>query len=301
MTTGVIFPAFASEFKGSEQQILLVYGDEFQTLLKEASDKSGIVLYDFDLQKNNFLHDELKLQYISYIFSCLVADVITKKGLNPTLISGYSMGIYSAMYYCGSVTFYEGLLLIKHAWDTISEITRGSEFGMGMIIGLDENDLEVFINKFGGAEICNRNNPYTYIISGYRSAIGRILEAAANEGAMRTSVLPVSQPYHSQWLKPAEPVFEERIADICFKKPLYRYISSLDQRSIIGAEDLKTEVVSNLSSRMNWYATMKMLIESGSRIVFECGIGDGLTRNARFIEGDFKALPVAGIESLFMP
>jgi malonyl CoA-acyl carrier protein transacylase len=47
---------------------------------------------------------------------------------------------------------------------------------------------------------------------------------------------------------------------------------------------------------MNWLKTMSRLINQGSDNFFECGAGDGLTRNARFIEGDFKSYSVAKLD-----
>lgn len=298
MAVSIIFPAFVNEYKGTENQTLNIYKNTFRTSLKYASGMLGIDLDSFDFVENNFLHDELRSQYISYIFSCSVADILKHKGVHPSCVSGYSMGIYSALYYCESISFDDGLLLIKNAWDTISEVATGRSYGMGMIIGLNESDVSTLLQNENGAEICNQNNLHTYIISGYKDSVERVLSAAKAEGAMRTSILPVSKPYHSHHLKKTEITFADEIQNINFRHPLYSYISSLDQRMIRTGDDFKNEVILNLSARMNWYETMKFHIFHGSKTVFECGAGDGLTRNARFIEGDYEALSISKLGKL---
>jgi malonyl CoA-acyl carrier protein transacylase len=296
----IIFPAFVNEYKGTEALVFALYKNEFNNMLAQASDLLGTELNDFDFQKNNFLENELKSQYISYIFSCAVADILKNQRVTPDFISGYSMGLYSALYYCESVSFAGGLMLIKNAWETISAFTNHGIYGMGMIIGLNEPDITKIIGDDHAMEICNQNNPYTFVITGFRDAVQRVLVSAKAEGALRTNVLPVSMPYHSHFLKSTAQSFSGKMHDNLFKPPVYRYISSLNQRIIQTAKDCKGEVVSNLATRMNWYATMKFHVNQGSKLIFECGAGDGLTRNARFINGNFQAIAVTKLEKFLL-
>jgi [acyl-carrier-protein] S-malonyltransferase len=168
---------------------------------------------------------------------------------------------------------------------------------MGMIIGLDENDLQLMLKNESGVMLCNQNNLYTFVISGLRDAVEKIISQAKTEGAMRTSVLPVSRPYHSHFLKKAVPVFSSAIQKVHFNEAAFTYISSINQEAIRNPEDLRKEVISNLSACMNWYKTMRSLLTPGTNRFFECGAGDGLTRNTRFIHGDFKAYAISRLES----
>jgi [acyl-carrier-protein] S-malonyltransferase len=296
LATSIIFPAFVHEYHGSEEIALSAFGNHFPVLVETAADTLGINLNQFDFQNNNFLNDEEKSQFISYIFSCSIADILKSRHLKPAFISGYSMGIYAALYYCGTIDFRTGLMLIKQAWDCISEVTKGSEYGMGMIIGLTENDIQELFRDDSGIEICNQNNPYTFIISGNKKSVTRVLDSAKAEGAMRTTLLSVSQPYHSGFLLKAEPAFAKKIKDYTFRPSEYNYISSIDQRVLTSGDELRNEVIRNLSHKMNWNKTMNFLSAQGSDFFFECGAGDGLTRNSRFIEGNYHAFSVSRIE-----
>jgi malonyl CoA-acyl carrier protein transacylase len=296
LKASILFPAFVTEYTASEEKALAACENNFNKRLEEASDLLDTDLTGFDFQKNNFLDDELKSQYISYIYSCSLADILISENLRPAFVSGYSMGIYAAFYYCGSVSFADGLLLVKNAWNVISGETGNESYGMGMIIGLEESDLLKMMEGLKDVEICNQNNKLTFIISGALKSIENVLASARNEGAMRANTIQVSKPYHSQFLKGTSPGFNAFAGKIPFMKPVYTYISSIDQKKVETEDDLREEVVRNLCSRMNWLNTMNYMISEGSDLFFECGAGDGLTRNMRFVEGDFKALPVAKLD-----
>jgi [acyl-carrier-protein] S-malonyltransferase len=296
LEAGIIFPAFVSEYSGAEKPALTSFENSFTARLKFASDVVDQDLTGFDFQKNNFLNDELKSQYISYLFSCSVSDILKAKKIISPNVSGYSMGIYAALYYCGSVSFADGLLLVKYAWDVISIAAGEGGYGMGMIIGLEESDLVKLMAGVADVEICNQNNRHTFIISGSEAGVENVLTSARNEGAMRANKIPVSKPYHSHFLKDTAPGFSRMIERISFKPPDCHYISSINQ-DIIGTPDqIRGEVIRNLSCRMNWLETMSWLIRQGTDLFFECGAGDGLTRNTRFVDGTFKSFSIAKLD-----
>jgi [acyl-carrier-protein] S-malonyltransferase len=144
-------------------------------------------------------------------------------------------------------------------------------------------------------EICNTNNRHTYIISGLKNAVNNSLESFKEEGALKISLLPVSKPYHSAYLKDCPKLFEQSITGIRFSDPEFPYLSSLDQRILISSSDIREEVIKNLASRMNWQNTIEKIISLGVNQILECGSGDSLSRNSRFIEGSFRAIPANSI------
>ena len=206
------------------------------------------------------------------------------------------MGIYAALYYCGSVTFRDGLLLVKKAWEKISKVTAEGKYGMGMIVGLTESDILDLLHGSGEVRICNQNNLHTFIISGTFEAVTGILSLAKAEGALRANLLPVSKPYHSDFIKSAVPEFTEIVRELTILAPAYKYISNIGQKIITSSDGLREEVIQNLYRRMNWFNAMNYLLALGAEVFFECGAGDGLTRNFRFIEGNFKSFSANKLE-----
>jgi [acyl-carrier-protein] S-malonyltransferase len=300
VAASIIFPAFVNEYKGNEDRIHRDITETFYRLLASASGVLNTDLTGFDFRGNNFLDDELKSQYISYIYSCSVAGLLKDLKIRPSAISGYSMGLYAALYFNGSVDFMQGLRMVKQAWDAICRVTAEGRFGMGMVIGLDENDILNLIRGIEDVEISNQNNPYTFILSGSRQAVESVLSAAKEEGAMRTTLLPVSKPYHSRFLDRAVPEYTDAIRDLIFMPPAYPYVSAMNHHFLTTGEELRKEAILNLSSRMNWLKTMHTLLSNGADSIFECGAGDGLTRNTRFIEGKFRSFSVDKLDAFMV-
>jgi len=293
--TCVIFPAFVPEYTGQEYLAINGYETDFRKQLDLVSELLNTDLAGFDFETNNFAEHEEASQYISFTFSCLVADILNSRGVRPAFVSGYSMGIYAALYYCGSLSFLDGLRMIKTAWEQISAAAAAGHYGMGMIVGLSKEDIQKLIGKHNRVWICNRNNPHTYIISGEREGIDQVLNLAREEGALRSNILPASNPYHTEILKDAISGFSRFLDEVPLPDPAYPYISSLDQQEIISAGGLRQELIRNLYHRMNWMETMKVMINRGVEVFFECGAGDGLTRNFRFIDRKVKAFSVDSI------
>lgn len=296
MKTAILFPAFVNEYSGAEEKVLAAFPNHFRDMLAEASEIPGIDLSDFSFSENIFLDDELKTQYISYIYSCALAGILRGRKVVPGMVTGYSMGLYSALYYCGSISYLDGLALVKGAWEALSAALPAGSWGMGMVVGLTENDVTGLLSGTKHLFICNQNNPHTFILSGEAAELSGFLEAARLEGALRTSLLPVSRPYHTDILTGAVPAVKDILDGMNFQDPRYPYLSSLTMRKITDAAGLKQEVLQNLHHRMDWLGAMQRLIGEGMDVFFECGAGDGLTRNFRFIGSGPGVCSVASMQ-----
>lgn len=290
-----IFPAFINEYPENPFEGLPELQDHFQFLLKESSLLVDPSLAEFDFISNNFLWDELRTQYLTYIYSCAVADIFSKKSVIPNYSAGYSMGIYAAFVQANALTFADGLVLIRQAHKTIKNIVRGRKFGMCSIIGLNRDDIKGLISShLLQVEITNQNSEFAFVLSGLHEDVSRLLEAAVKEGALHTHLLNVSLPYHSSFLKETRHSFGDFVEKISFANPQTKIISLIDQHILKDPTDIKEEVVKNLFTPLNWFRTQSELIKSGINLFVECGIGKNLVKNSKFIEGDFKFYTVSG-------
>lgn len=246
--TSHLFPVFVSEYIGNEKKIISGYSNDFDSLLTSASKIVDCDLSDFDMQTNNFLSDELKSQYIAYIFSCAVSNILKQKNIVPDYVAGYSMGLYGALYHCRSISFDDGLKLIQNAYNIISNSINpdviGTKFGMGIVAGLEYQDIDKIIcQNSKDVEIVNTNSSNSYVISGIYSEVDKVLFLAKQEGAIHTRLLPVSIPYHSKFLCDAAKEFNNYLKKVHIKPSLYDIVSSIDQRIIKTKEDVEKELV----------------------------------------------------------
>lgn len=283
-----IFPAFASEYPEDPCEGLPGFEKYFRTFLQKASGSVDNRLSRFHYSLQNFLDDELRNQYISYILSCSLADYFRDQYFMPGYSAGYSMGIYASLYQAGAISFEDGLQMIRLAYHEIRQITEGKQYGMGTVIGLSLEDIErIIARNFKTIEITNQNSIYSFVLSGSFDEIITMVEIVRNEGALHTRLIQVTVPYHSTIIQGIDEKFTRSLAGIPVLKPQTKIISLADQSVLQDADALKKEVIRNLFSHLNWFKTQLRLQELGVTRFLECGPGSGLVKNSKFISGDF--------------
>jgi len=292
-STALIFPAFVSDYNGDEIILLEKYNIKFSKYLHNASSITGIDLTLFDIQENKFIDDELKSQLLAYIFSCCVSDILKQKNIEAKYVAGYSMGIYAALYHAGVYSFEVGAKLIQKAYQTIVDHKGNTEFGMGTIAGIDDDDLLSIIDQDQlDVEIINTNSRHSFVISGKLPDVEKIVQIAAQEGALLARKLPVTVPYHSRHMKQAANDFANYVHIQKFNNPQIPIVSLIDQRLIITQQDVCTELILNVSNKINWYKTMLKIAQLDARIMLECGAGKSLYKMSKFIDEELKVFPL---------
>jgi [acyl-carrier-protein] S-malonyltransferase len=295
-TLSFIYPAFVTEFIGTEVETLVQSGEDIQGLLVKASEICLIDLSDFNIHENPLLGDELKIQYMTYIFSCAVSSLLKKRGIKPISSAGYSMGIYAALENADCITFEDGLRLIGQAYQYIRESLAPGKYTMGVTGGLEEADVKELLLKYApGTRIINSNSPFSFVFSGPKVEIELLITAARDEGALQARVMGVTVPYHSHHLDLAAFGFRNFVESLSISAPNTNIISSVTQNEIALVSDVRNELVNNLNHSFNWFKTINCLLKKGANTFIECGAGDSLTRIAKFIEGDFKTLNLKNI------
>ena len=286
--TAFIFPAFISDFTQKELDFLERNQVDFKYYIKMASEAIGIEIPPFSYDAEIYKTDELLSQIIAYLFSCAFFDTLTKKGIKTNYAAGYSMGIYATLYAAGVIGLKDGIKIIYKAYTLVSNLSCTGSYGMGAIIGLNKADIEKLITENSlDAEIINVNNEHSMVAAGIKQDIMQLLELARHEGAISASELTVNTPYHSKFLKQFSESFLLFLNTLEFKAPDSPILSTYNQRVITEVNDVKLELVYNLTEKINWYDTVQSLLKLGVNTFYECGAGKDLSKISRFIEGDY--------------
>jgi [acyl-carrier-protein] S-malonyltransferase len=285
----LLFPAFANEYPADAKDILPGFDTRFREVLALTPKRIATCLDRFEFDTNNFLEDEFKTQLVTYAYSCTVSDILRKRGVRPDYVSGFSMGIYSALYHAGCIGYETGLTLVSKAYLDSVQCLKSRQFTMGTIVGLSLEDVTDLIERNTlPLEIINLNSPITITISGLMYHVGLLLEKAMEEGALKTRILKVSVPYHTRYLAPVAESFSLHVKEVEIGMPSVPIVSQIDQSILHGPVAIREELVKNLYHHLSFMHTHQALLELGVKSFVECGPGKSLTRNSRFLEGDFK-------------
>ena len=246
-TLAFVFPAFVSEYPDDPVHHLTGFAEYFRKYLHQAAEQVSPELIQFNFRTRTFLDDELKTQFITYIYGCALSSFLKDQGFSSSYCAGYSMGIYTAFFHADVISFQDGLKLISKAFESIRTVTRSIPFSMGTVIGLTRDDVLEILNQTGSrVEITNQNSVCSFVIGGPEEDIRKSLDLAKSEGAISTRVIPVSDPYHTSYINPPGADHRMIMAGINFKDPMVPVVSLIDRKILKEEQSLRDEIIRNL-------------------------------------------------------
>ena len=286
--TAFIFPAFITEFTRKEIDFLKINSVDINDYLNRISNVLNLELSEFSYD-NKLYREELNSQILAYTISCAFTDILLSKAIFPDYLAGYSMGIYASLYTAKSISFETGAKLIFKAFELVNELTETNLYGMGATIGLSSKDvLELISNDELNLEIINVNNEHSLVIAGLKEDVQILLEKAKKEGALNVGELTVNTPYHSKYLENYSESFSDFLKNVEIYEAKLPIISTFDQRQVLTINNIKLELVYNLTQKINWFKTMQKLIDCKVEKMYECGAGKDLKKISRFIKGNYN-------------
>ena len=202
--------------------------------------------------------------------------------IKPVFIAGHSLGEITALVAAGSISFENGLKLVRRRGELMQEAGIISPGGMAAILGMDIQMLdEVCLeasNENEIVQIANDNCPGQIVISGDQSALERAMEIAKERGARKIRPLAVSIAAHSKLMLSAQKEFNNAIERIDgFTDADIPIISNVKAVPITHAGDLKQDILAQLTSRVRWTESIQYMHSHGVSKFIEIGSGNVLT------------------------
>lgn len=208
-------------------------------------------------------------------------------GAEPSLVSGHSLGEFTALVCAGSLEFTAAVDLVRYRGEVMQQAVPPGTGAMAAILGLDEAALEAACREAAQGDVVepvNFNAPGQVVIAGEAAAVQRAIEAAKARGAKRAVALPVSVPSHSSLMRPAGEQLRTRLAGVAIARPGVRYVSAVDAREHADPDEIRELLVGQLARPVRWWDTVRALAATGVAFLLECGPGKVLTGLNRRIE-----------------
>lgn len=208
-------------------------------------------------------------------------------GAQPELVSGHSLGEFSALVCAGALDFAAAIDLVRFRGRAMQEAVPAGTGAMAAVLGLDDAEVEAACAEAAQGEVVeavNYNSPGQIVIAGQASAVERAIAAAKARGAKRAVTLPVSVPSHSSLMRGAAERLRERLASMDVRRPQVRYVSAVDAAEHADPADIVAILVRQLASPVRWSATVAALTARGATRLVECGPGKVLTPLNRRID-----------------
>jgi len=222
-------------------------------------------------------------------------------GAEPALVSGHSLGEFTALVCAGALEFDPAVALVRERGRLMQQAVPAGAGAMAAVLGLEEPQIAQACAAAGGVvEPVNFNAPGQIVIAGERAAVTQAIEAARALGARRAVLLSVSVPSHCSLMREAATRFGETLASVAITAPRLKYVSAVDAGVHTDPQDIRALLVRQLASPVRWQETVRALIAQGARVLIECGPGKVLTGLNRRIERDpgLQCLAIEDIPSI---
>ncbi len=234
-----------------------------------------------------------------YLVSWIALELLKARvpGLAWHASAGLSLGEFTALAAAGTMTFEEGLRVVRQRglfMQQACEATRGS---MAAIIGLDEGPTRQVCQQ-AGVVLANLNCPGQLVISGEAEKISAACELAKAAGARRALPLTVAGAYHSPLMASAQPKLEAELASLNLKSPAVPVISNVTALPHEGPATIKARMVEQVTSSVLWESSMRYLLAQGFTRFIELGPGTALSGFMKRIEKTAEILNVADLPGL---
>lgn len=239
----------------------------------------------------------------------LAADVATWRvwrkhgGGLPLAMAGHSLGEYSALVCAGALDFPTAVRLVQFRGRAMQAAVPLGSGAMAAILGVDDAEVEAACAEAAQGEVvqaANFNSPGQVVIAGTTAAVARAIELLKGRGAKRAIALPVSVPSHCALMQPAAEQLAQKLGEIEFTPRVVEDIYTVDVRKHGTAQEIRAALVEQLVKPVRWTQTIRAILQSGTRIIVECGPGRVLTGLNRRIEKskDISMLAIEDPESL---
>ncbi|MEM9421198.1 MAG: ACP S-malonyltransferase [Pseudomonadota bacterium] len=220
--------------------------------------------------------------------------VLEEEGLATNMVqsmAGHSLGEYAAHCAAGALSLADTAKLLRLRGEAMQAAVPVGEGAMAAIIGLDLDKVGALLGDTG-AELANDNSPGQVVISGTTAAVEAACAAAKEAGAKRALLLPVSAPFHSSLMAPAQEKMAAALADTKIDTPSVPIVSNVLASPITEPDDIRRTLTEQVTGRVRWRESVCAMTDAGTTHFIEIGAGKVLTGLVKRIAKGTTAFPV---------
>ena len=268
-----IFPGQGAQFPGMGKDLF----ENSKTAYKLFNIANEILGFKISDIMFNGSSEDLKQTSVTQpaIFLHSVILAISKgKEISPEMVSGHSLGEFSALVVNKSISFEDGLKLVSIRANAMQKACENNPGTMAAVLGLEDADVEKVCRETNGTVVpANYNCPGQLVISGEFSSIELACEKLKQIGARRALILPVGGAFHSPLMEEAKRELEDAINKTVFSNPICPIYQNVNGLAFSSEKEIKENLISQLTSPVRWTQSINKMINDGASEFIEVGPG----------------------------
>jgi len=293
----VVFPGQGSQFAGMAD--VWTGHPASSTILQEASDALGTDLV-------SGCRDEGRLATTEFVqpamLACDVAAfrVLEAEGVACAGAAGHSLGEFAALVAAGSIDLGDALDVVVVRGRAMQAAGEERPGAMSALIGVDAERAATLCDDARGDDVlvvANENSPAQTVISGSVPAVERA-ESLAAERRIRAVRLRVAGAFHSPLMEPAVAPIVDRLASIELRRPRFPVAENVTGALADDPGELRALLGRQVVSPVRWMGCVRALADAGGRVFLEAGPGDVLTKLAKRVVPEARAVALGSPEAV---
>ncbi|WP_193182238.1 ACP S-malonyltransferase [Nisaea sediminum] len=217
-------------------------------------------------------------------------------------VAGHSLGEYSALAAAGALDVADAAKLLRLRGESMQTAVPVGEGAMAALLGVSL-ELAQEVAAAGAADggvcdIANDNAEGQVVISGSKAAVEKAVAAAAEKGARKSVLLPVSAPFHCGLMAPAADAMAEALATTDLRQPVVPLVANVLADKISDPREIRTRLVEQVTGMVRWRESVLWLAGQGVTEIVELGSGKVLTGLAKRIDRSLAGRAVGTPEEI---
>jgi [acyl-carrier-protein] S-malonyltransferase len=220
-------------------------------------------------------------------------QVLREMGWKPDYVAGHSLGEYSALVAAGSLRFADGLRLVRKRGQYMQTAVPEGIGAMAALVRLPAEKLAAVLKEAAQGEVvtaANLNSVDQVAIAGHAGAVRRAADLAKAAGARHAVLLPVSAPFHSPLMLPAQERLRTDLDATEFQDLSFPLVNNFQAREVLIGPEARDGLYQQVPNPVRWVDSMRYLASQGVGRAIEVGPGAVLSGLLRGIQPPIECL-----------
>ncbi|HEX2582906.1 MAG TPA: ACP S-malonyltransferase [Chlamydiales bacterium] len=214
-----------------------------------------------------------------FVLSVAITRVLQQQlpSLVPTVVSGLSLGEYSALWASGRLSFKDTLLLVRERARLMNEACERTAGTMAAVLGMNAADIDEALRGVPEVWVANYNCPGQTVISGTKEGVENGCQRLKAAGAKRLIPLQVQGAFHSGLMQSAE----IGLAPFVERAPLLDskvgFVMNASGDFVTSLEEIRRQLVSQVTHSVRWEQGIAAIEKRQTDLYLEIGCGKTLS------------------------
>jgi [acyl-carrier-protein] S-malonyltransferase len=210
------------------------------------------------------------------VTSVAAARVLERRAVHASAGAGHSAGEFAAHVAAGSLSFEDGLRLIRRRGELMAEAGRERPGSMAAVLGLDPDGIArvlAAVNRPRDLAAANFNSPGQVVLSGTPEGLALATEEAKKQGAKKVIPLQVSAAFHSPLMEGAARGLAEALDRVEIRPARFPVVANATAREAQAPDEIRATLKEQLLAPVLWEPSVRELLRQGVRRFVEVGQG----------------------------